>query len=124
MSKAKQRGLALLREIIKPANEDFYKESCLCFMWPELLQPNRKRIAHLRGPGMQLSSPQRVSDEIFVFNQGNEKITDGRYSLRRCLNAVTRKGEGVGINVNYTLCHQAYFRKNHQQRFRVQTHLL
>lgn len=71
-------------------------------MWPELLQPNRKRIAHLREPGMLSSNPQRVSDEIFVFNQGNEKITDGRYSLRGCLNAVARKGEDVGINVNYT----------------------
>lgn len=60
-------------------------------MWPELLQPNRKLNAHLCGPGMLASSLLRVSEEIFLFNQGNEKITEGRYSLRRCLNPVVKE---------------------------------
>lgn len=55
-------------------------------MRPELLQPNTKCSAHLCEPGMLASSPQSVSDELFLFNQGHENITDGRYSLRRCLN--------------------------------------
>lgn len=80
-----------LREIIKLANEDFYKEDCLCLTWPELLQLNRKHNALLCETGMFPSSPQRVPDEIFLFNQGNEKITEGRYSLRRCLNPVVKE---------------------------------
>lgn len=53
-------------------------------------------------PGCWQAAHRVPSDEIFFFNQGNEKTTDGRYSLRGCLNPVARKGEGVGTNVSYT----------------------
>lgn len=38
---------------------------------------------------------------FFSINQGNEKNTDGIYSLRERWKLIARKGEGVGINVNY-----------------------
>lgn len=56
---------------------------------------------------------------FFCLNHEKRKNTDGRFSLWEPWKLIVRKG-GVGINVSYTRCYQAYCRKGHQYRFRAQ----
>lgn len=107
----------------------YVRKSAFASWWTDLLQASVMATGRLCSVAYSVrlslgccEAAQRecLMNLFFCLNHEKRKNTDGRFSLWEPWKLIVRKG-GVGINVSYTRCYQAYCRKGHQYRFRAQT---